>query len=189
MTQYCELSDNQLLELLIENDGKAFSEIYDRYWNKLIAIAFAQTKDRYIAEEIVQEVFLSVWSRRQVLKIDSLKAYLATAVKFSIFKNVFNNNRRQKIIGGLVQRSDALTDEVLHAKFLQEYVNGIVEQFPDKCRMVYIYSRNDGLSVKAIATKMEIAEKTVEAHLTKALKILKLNLKQFLTVAILLKFL
>jgi len=181
------LTDNELLGRLVAGDEDAFSEIYNRYWKKLIAIAYSYTKNRHVAEEIVQEVFLSVWTRREVIRIDSLTAYLATAVKFSIFKTVFNANRREKILNSLVHEPAALTDEVVHAKFLQEYINGIVEQLPDKCRMVYKYSRQDGLSAKEIAGEMNIAEKTVEAHLTKALRILRLNLKEFLAVAILLK--
>jgi RNA polymerase sigma-70 factor (family 1) len=189
MIEYPELSDNELLLLLAQSDERAFSEVYNRHWSKLFAIAYGHTKDRYLAEETVQEVFISVWNRREIIKINSLKAYLATAVKFSIFKTIFNQNRRERIVGSIVQKRDALTDEVLHAKLLQEYIDGIVEQLPEKCRMVYLYSRNDGMAAKAIAAEMGISKKTVETHLTKALKILKVNLKDFLAVAILMKYL
>jgi RNA polymerase sigma-70 factor (family 1) len=184
---YPSLSDNELLGFLVERDENAFTEIYNRYWKKLIAIAYSHTKDKFAAEEIVQEVFLSIWTRCEIIRIDSLKAYLATAVKFSVFKNVFNTNRRLKILGELAHATVPLTDEIVHAKFLQEYIDDIVEHMPEKCRLVYKYSRNEGLSAKEIAAEMAIAEKTVEAHLTKALKILKLNLKSFLAIAILLK--
>jgi RNA polymerase sigma factor (sigma-70 family) len=153
MIEYPELSDNELLTLLTQSDERAFSEINNRYWSKLFTIAYGHTKNRYLAEETVQEVFISVWNRREIIRIDSLKAYLATAVKFSIFKIIFNQNRRGKIVGSIVQKPEALTDEVLYAKFLQEYINGIVEQLPEKCRMVYHYSRNDGMATKAIATE------------------------------------
>ena len=186
---YTSLPDDELLRLLVERDECAFTEIYSRYWKKLIAIAYSHTKDKFAAEEIVQEVFLSVWTRCEIIRINSLKAYLATAVKFAVFKNVFNTNRRLKILGELAHTTAPLTDEVIHAKFLQEYINDVVEQMPEKCRLVYKYSRNEGLSAKEIAREMSIAEKTVEAHLTKALKILRLNLKSFLAIAVLLKHL
>lgn len=187
MHDYAIIPDNELLLLLFEQDEQAFTEIYNRYWKKLIAIAYSHTRDRFAAEEIVQEVFLSVWTRREIIRIDSLSAYLATAVKFAVFKNVFNTNRRLKILGELKYTPAPLTDEIVDAKFLQEYINGIVEKMPEKCRMVYKYSRDNGLSAQEIAEKMLIAEKTVHNHLNKALGILRQNLKGFLAIAILLK--
>jgi len=190
MICYNKLSDEELLQRLAEQDAVAFSEIYNRYWSKLIAMAYSHTKEKFAAEEIVQEVFLSVWTRREMIRIDSLQAYLATAVKFSVFKHHYNKNRRTKILGELPRESNPLTDEIIHAKFLQEYVNGIVEQMPEKCQLVYKYSRDKGLPAKDIAKAMSISEKTVEAHLTKALKILRLNLKGFFfALVILLKYL
>ncbi|AYL95428.1 RNA polymerase sigma-70 factor [Mucilaginibacter celer] len=190
MISYNKLSDEELLQLLVEQDTLAFSEIYNRYWSKLIAMAYSHTKEKFAAEEIVQDIFLSVWTRRDIIRIDSLKAYLATAVKFSVFKHQYNKNRQTKVLGELPHQAAPLTDEIVHAKFLEEYINGIVEELPEKCRLIYKHSRHKGMSAKDIAQEMSIAEKTVEAHLTKALKTLRLNLKGFLfLLTILLKLL
>ncbi|PWK77103.1 RNA polymerase sigma-70 factor (ECF subfamily) [Mucilaginibacter oryzae] len=190
MIRYNQLSDEELLQLLVEQDTRAFSEIYNRYWSRLIAMAYSHTKEKFAAEEIVQEIFLSVWARRDVIRIDSLKAYLATAVKFSVFKYHYNQTRNAKVLGALNHAPPPLTDEIVHARFLEEYINGIVEQLPEKCRIIYKHSRNKGMSAKDIAQEMSIAEKTVEAHLTKALKTLRLNLKGlFVLLAIALKLL
>jgi len=80
-----------------------------------------------------------------------------------------------------------LPDDLLQAKFLEEYINNIIEQLPEKCKLVYIYSRKNEMSVQEIASEMNIAGKTVEAHLTKALKVLRLNLKELLILVLILK--
>lgn len=76
-----DLSDNELLDLLRSGDKSAFIEIYNRYWERLLAIAYNHTKDKSMAEEIVQQVFISLWDRRQMVAIESIGGYLATAVK------------------------------------------------------------------------------------------------------------
>ena len=181
MTGYSELQDIELLTFLVKGDGQAFTEIYSRYWRRLIALAYSHTKDKYLSEEMVQEVFLSLWNRKASLEIKSLNAYLATSVKFAIFKHISTRNRQVRIIEGIADyRSYELSDEILEAKFLEEYVNKLVEELPEKCKMVYVYSRKQEMSVEEIGLKMNIAKKTVEAHLTKALKVLRLNLKELM---------
>ena len=189
MTPYTTFPDSDILQQLAVGEESAFTEIYNRYWRKLIALAYSHTKDKYLAEEIVQEVFLSLWNRRETVEIKTLGGYLATAIKFSVFKHTYNSGRRAKIIERFSSAQTAdLPEEIVHAKFLQEYINGIVEQLPEKCRLVYSYSRNEGLSIKEISTQMAISEKTAEAHLTKALKVLRLNLKEFLIVLFIINY-
>ncbi|MDP9080805.1 MAG: RNA polymerase sigma-70 factor [Bacteroidota bacterium] len=188
MPSYSHLPDQEVLQQMVDGDDIAFTEIYNRYWKKLILLAYSRTKDKFLAEEIIQEVFLSLWNRKESLVIESLPGYLATAIKFSVFKHVHNSNRRSKIIKTLYSTQSAdLPEDIVHAKFLQEYIEGIVEQLPDKCRMVYLYSRKQGLTNPEICLEMGISEKTVEAHLTKALKVLRLNLKEFLILILIIK--
>lgn len=172
------LTDGELLSIMGEEEV-AFTEIYARYWKILLAIAYNHTKDKYAAEECVQEVFISLWDNKDNAMIHSLEAYLATAVKFSVFKMVHRQKRRQDIIASNHQVLPfSLDDGMIDAKFLQEYIDGIIELLPNKSGLVFRYSRNIGLTIPEISAKMNIAEKTVEAHLTKALKIVRSNLKE-----------
>jgi len=185
MTQYNTINEVGLLVRLTKGDELAFTEIYNLYWKKLMALAYSHIRDKFLAEEIVQEVFMSLWNRKDALEIKSLNAYLATAVKFSIFRHIASRVRKEQIIESLKKDDSAvrnyeLPDELFHAKFLEEYINQIVEELPEKCKLVYISSRRHGMSIPEIAAKMNIADKTVEAHLTKALKVLRLNLKELL---------
>lgn len=178
-TSYYSLSDQDLAQLLVQGKEDAFTEIYQRFWEKLMAIAFNLTKDQVLSEEITQEVFISLWDRRHIVQIGSLGGYLATAIKFSVFKHLVRQRRQLQIIKDnfVPAESFANEEERVHARFLTEYVGGIVEQLPEKCRLVFRYSRYEGLSIAEIASRLDISPKTAEAHLTKALKTIRLNLR------------
>jgi RNA polymerase sigma-70 factor (family 1) len=174
MSAYSSHPDDELVRLLKKGDTAAFTEAYNRYWEQLLALGYYYTHHKQAAEDIVHEVFTSLWARRAELPIQSLKAYLATAVKFAVFKAIARDKRRRELQQGLY--APAYTTEVeekLDARFLQDYLHGMVEQLPDKARLVFTYSRAEELSVKEIATKMELSPKAVEYHLTKALRALK----------------
>lgn len=172
-----QLTDDALTDLLKAGDESAFTEIYHRYWHKLLAIAYHYTKDKSAAEEVLQEVFISLWERKSLVDIHTLNNYLATAVKFAVFKRL---TRRKRVVDlDQTRSSDILVvkeGNMIDVRFLQDYINGIVEQLPEKCRLVFRYSRDSGMSIPEIAREMNIAEKTVESHLTKALKTIRLNL-------------
>lgn len=179
MNQYQQQTDADLMMSLREGNGHAFAEIYDRYWKKLLAIAYHHCRDKIIAEEIVQEVFISLWNRRKSLCIDNINAYLATAVRLSVFKQYLRQQRRMQIIkqtaGPVIAAWD---EEKIYTRFLEQQINGIVETLPVQCRLVFKLSRVEGLSIPEVARKIGIAEKTAEAHLTKALKVLRLKLNR-----------
>lgn len=164
---------------LCEGNGKAFAQIYDRYWKKLLAIAYHHCRDKVIAEEIVQEVFISLWNRRKALCIDNVNAYLATAVRLSVFKQYLRQKRRAEITEQTADRAITSWDEEkIYTRFLQQQINGIVEMLPGQCRLVFKLSRVEGMPIPEVAREMGIAEKTAEAHLTKALKVLRLKLNR-----------
>ncbi|MDQ0108996.1 RNA polymerase sigma-70 factor (ECF subfamily) [Chitinophaga terrae (ex Kim and Jung 2007)] len=170
--------DTALLLSLRGDSREAFAEIYERYWKPMLAIAYLHSRDKTIAEEIVQEVFISLWNRRKDILIDNISAYLATAVRLSVFKQYVRQQRRSELAGQVAAPAVTTWDEEkIHTRFLQQQINGIVERLPEKCRMVFKLSRTEGLTTREIACRMGIAEKTAEAHLTKALKELKLKLR------------
>ncbi len=187
MNLYRQQTDADLMMSLREGNGHAFAEIYDRYWKKLLAVAYNHCRDKIISEEIVQEVFISLWNRRQALCIDNLNAYLATAVRLSVFKQCLRQKRRVQIIeqtaGPVIAAWD---EEMIYTRFLQQQINGIVETLPVQCRLVFKLSRVEGLTIPQVARKIGVAEKTAQAHLTKALKVLRLKLNRSFLWAILL---
>nr|WP_295869454.1 RNA polymerase sigma-70 factor [uncultured Chitinophaga sp.] len=189
MNRYETPSDADLMLSLREGDSGAFTEIYHRYWKQLLAVAYLHCKDKTMAEEIVQEVFISLWNRRNELYIDHVNAYLATAVKLSVFKQYARQKRRDEIKEEVaVPDITTFDEEQIYTRFLQQQINGVVEVLPEKCRLVFKLSRDEGLTIPEVARSMGIAEKTAEAHLTKALKVLKLKLNRpYIWIILLLK--
>lgn len=174
MSAYSKYTDNELVSEINTGNTDAFTEVYNRYWEPLLALGYYYTHSKPVAEDIVHEVFASLWTRRAEVAINSLKAYLATAVKFAVFKAIARDRRRRELQRGLPLYSQASElEEKLDARFLQDYLTGVVEKLPDKTRLVFTYSRAEELSVKEIATQMDLSPKAVEYHLTKALRALK----------------
>ncbi|MGN7819343.1 RNA polymerase sigma-70 factor [Chitinophaga sp. 22536] len=172
-------SDADIMMSLRRDNGHAFAEIYNRYWKTLLAIAYHHCRDKTLAEEIVQEVFIGLWNRRHKKDIDNIEAYLATAVRLSVFKHYLRQKRRTAIIeqtaATIVSTQE---EEKIYTRLLQQQINNIVETLPSQCRLVFRLSRTEGLTIPEIAKQLGIAGKTAEAHLTKALKVLKLKLNR-----------
>ena len=180
MLDYTASSDLDLTHLIRQDDHKAFTVIYERYWKKMLLVAWNHSKDTTHAKDIVHEVFTGLWERRKSVDIHNLSAFLATAVKFSVFKYYQREQQRADLARKNYHFNELSNGEArLDALFLQQFINGIVEQMPEKCRLVFRYSREMGLKNREIADKINITEKGVEANLTRALKILRDELKNY----------
>lgn len=186
MAAYSNLTDQELLGLMSQSDQLAFTELYNRYWKKMLLVAWNHTKDKTNAEDLVHEVFIAFWDKRNERLIENVAAFLTTCVKYSIFKHYQKEKKRAALAQENYEFNETTDDEKkLDALFLKDYISGVVEQLPEKCRLTFQYSRVDGLSNAEIAEKMNISEKGVEANLTRALKAVKDNLKNTGLVALL----
>lgn len=176
------LSDQQLIAHFSGKNGEnILAEIYSRYWRRLLAIAHNHTADQVLAEELVQNVFIGLWKRRDSLQVKHLPTYLSTAIKYQVFSAIRKNTRLRSRFTTMDDADLQIPDdahEEIYAQFLDQQIKGIVDTLPETCKLVFTYSRHQGKPNREIAKTMNIAEKTVEGHLTKALKILRLSLKQ-----------
>lgn len=173
MARYVDFSDAELSSLLMQGDEAAFTEIYNRYWDKLFAVAFNRCGVEIEAEEIVQDVFLSLWNRRLVLRLShSIATYLSVAVKYQVINTLSRKYRKEVHLESISSVDEGIesTELWFNARELRVQLDLAVKSLPEKCRLVFIMSREEGKGTKQIAQELNIAEKTVEAHLTKALK-------------------
>lgn len=181
MRQYLKFSDSNLLILLKQNDRLAFEELYERYWSRLYSSAYKRLSNREAAEEIVQDIFTSLWIKRAELVIhSSFENYLYTSAKymvFAFFQKECNRKAYESYFTYVHNRVDNSTLEVLDLNELKRNVSSEVEKLPEKCRKVYELSRKEFRTNKEIAFSLGISEKTVENHLTRALRTLRVNLK------------
>jgi RNA polymerase sigma-70 factor (family 1) len=173
LADYSTYSDEQLLNAFKKDDQIAFEQLYHRYWEKLLTIGYIHSKRKEIAEEIVHDVFISLWNRRKTLDINNIEAYLATAVKFEVFTFLRKELRREILIEGL--KIDPETDDrsSIEARFLKEYLDKKLARLPQKCRLVFTFSRVHEMSNAQIAGQLNVSQKAVEAHITKALRYLR----------------
>ncbi|AXY75506.1 RNA polymerase sigma-70 factor [Paraflavitalea soli] len=174
--------ESEWLRKLAQGDEVAFTEIYHQYWKLLFSVAANKLDNLTDAEEVVQEVFADLWKRRAEINIQqSLKSYLAAAVKFQVY-SLLHKKYRQRLHEQDMQAPASISvhvEEQYDLKELQQQLNQTVAQLPERCKLIYELSREKGLSHKEIAQTLDIAEKTVENQLTKALKHLRTSLKSF----------
>lgn len=183
MNSYTERSDRDLIVLLKGDDELAFTELYNRYWKKLFIVAANRLTHFEDAEEIVQDLFATLWHRRHTLDLTSeLAHYLTVSVKYRVIKLLDKYHNQRRYINAILSNDkvDNSTQEQLAFDELREELAAYVNQLPEKCRLVFRLSREDGYSQKQIAETLQISEKTVEAHLGKAFKTLRAKLASFM---------
>ncbi|HVW62800.1 MAG TPA: RNA polymerase sigma-70 factor [Puia sp.] len=179
---YHQYHDEHLLPLIASDDEQAFHALYDRYWKKLLVQALIKTGSPGTAEEIVQTVFINLWRRRHTLRVRfTLATYLASMLKYEIISHLAREKKEQALKQKLFshqQAEDHSTVEWLDYEQLREDIERAIATLPEKCRLVFRLSREEGLSGKQIASSLDISPKTVEAHINKALKVLGASLRQ-----------
>jgi RNA polymerase sigma-70 factor (ECF subfamily) len=177
-----EVQDEVLIKCLQKDDGNAFKEIYRRYWRRCYGLAFQKTNDKETAQDITQKIFVSLWERRQVLHIERLEAYILSAVRYQVLKTIELRLSKEKFIENTPPQyaHENTVENNIFLQDLQQALEKALQQLPEKTQEIYRLSRSENLSGKDIATKLNVSEKTVEYHISQALKYLREQLKPFL---------
>jgi RNA polymerase sigma-70 factor (family 1) len=170
-----------LNQRLFEGDEYAMQEIFEIFWEPLFSKAYNILKNEDDAKDIVQTVFIDIWKRRKEKIILNLKAYLSNAVKYQVFKKMHH----AKITQNHIERFEEIVfydylDELIHSNEIVDNLNATIEKLPEKCKEVFKLSRFEDLSNKEISEKLDISIKTVENHITKALRNLRTDLKDII---------
>lgn len=181
---YQPLPDDQLVSLLRADDTRAFAEIYERYWYKLFRVAYHKIGAREEAEELVHDVFESLWHKRRDVVVSHLGAYLVVAIKHlstNHIKSQINHRKLQEYLIFHQLHQSFSTEELVNFTELSDALKVVMQQLPEKSSEIFKLSRFENQSVKDIAHRLNLSEKAVEYHITKSVKWLKENLKAYHT--------
>lgn len=178
MSLYSNSLEIELIQLTKSGNKDAYAEIYNRYKRLLFMHAFKRLNDGELCKDVVQDVFVVFWQKRDILKINnSLRAYLFTSVRNRIFDILSHERVTTEYISQFLKFSDSPTgitaDYKIRYNQLLEIIEKEIEALPSKMREVFRLSRDEQLTYGQISKKLNISEDTVKEHMKKALRILK----------------
>lgn len=175
-------SDVELILRLNKDDHASFRKLFERYGEALFQFSLSYLKSKEAAEDTVQEVFIKIWDNRKKIKNDtSFKSYLFTIGLNEIRKNFNNLSRRKKLQHSIIVESSdnrVLFEESNEFSLLIRRMEDLISEMPPKRREVFIKKKIEEKSLKVIAEEMDITTKTVEYHITEAMKFLKNEFKK-----------
>jgi RNA polymerase sigma-70 factor (family 1) len=186
-TLLSSLSDDQLAAALREGEERVFDEIYVRYWDKLYYTAHRMVKSAAVAEEITQDTFMLFWLKRDTLQIQSLGPYLAAMLRYEVYRHLAKSKQAQHVEQSIRHElaSSVSMDQEIENRLLLEIITNLTNRLPEKCRLVFQYNKLQDRSLPDICEELNISPKTAEAHLTKALKIVRASLNNVMALLLL----
>lgn len=177
------MNDSELVEAIQKGDKEVFAAFYRQYFIPLCQFAHYLTRDDLAAKELVQDAFLAVWEQRDTWQpAGTARSYMYRAVKNRSLDYI----KHRKVVQNWEQVSRALPPEIqedddqLTASQLAAVIDKEVERLPEKQRMIFVMSRQQGLTYNEIADILGLSVKTIETQMGRALKKLRITLKDYL---------
>jgi RNA polymerase sigma-70 factor (ECF subfamily) len=176
---------NLLLKRIAEDDSKAFQLFYDNYYIQIYRFTSYYIKREEIREEIVSDVFLTIWqNRRNLENINNIKAYLYTVTRNRALYFI-NNSKDSKNVAideiplGITSEYETPEEKILNRE-LSDTIKEAIEKLPDRCKLIFLMAKEENLKYKEIAQVLSISEKTVNAQMVIALKKLSEKIKKYI---------
>ena len=181
--------DDMLLSRLQNGDEKAFTAIYERYNKMLYVLAYKYLKDTFLAEDIVQQVFLKLWESRSLF-VGSvhLRNYLYTMTKNLVLNEILDNFSDMEKNYAVIQNAPEFEDKLqsaLEEKDLFQHFYKILAELPEQKRKVCLLKIRDNLSNQEVADKLHISVPTVKSHYSQAIKLLRDKMGRLLGILLL----
>ncbi|WP_445735747.1 RNA polymerase sigma factor [Mariniflexile sp.] len=174
--------DKEMVNAIQNGDRKAFDRVIESYYNEVYWYAKSLSRDEALAKDMVQEVFLKLWKNRKKVKDGTIiKGWLYRSVKNNFLDYIKKYKRETRLLEiTYLETLDFIvsTENEADLKRKAEIIEKEIEQLPNKCHKVFNLSKKEGLTNTEIADYLGVSIKTVEGHLTKALKILREKLKE-----------
>lgn len=184
-----DLTDEELYQQMSIGSENAYYSLFEKHWERLYTISVHLLSDREIAKDIVQDVFLSFWENKGNQSIENIGAYLGRAAKFASLKEL--RDSKSTLHDGVERAKELSSTEQsnLDTEELQEQISNAVDELPERCKEVFVLSREQHLTNKEIANKLNLSQRTVETHISNALKHLRKSLPKDLPLLALIAFL
>ncbi len=181
MNSNLKYEEPDLLFNLKQNNGKAFEEVYERYAGELYPFILSKVKVKEITEEIIQDIFISLWENKDSLEIHtSLKSYLFSAAKYKVLNYIRSEKVYKKYALHfalfLVEHYQNSGETLLELHDLEAEIEKIISKLPERCRDAFRMSRMEDMDLDEISEKMGISKRTVENYITRSLKLLRQEL-------------
>ncbi|MCL3779391.1 RNA polymerase sigma-70 factor [Prolixibacteraceae bacterium JC049] len=177
------IEEQVLVNRLKGGDQTAFELLFRFYYPGLVIFASQIILDKAEAEEIVQDFFVRLWEQRNALKEGtSLKSYVFTSVKNRSLNFLKRSNVNDKLVGevkDLVENSEVYEPDIFVESELQDQIKLAISKLPSRCGEIFVLSRINGLSNDEIAEKLNISKRTVETQISNALKVLRVEFKDY----------
>ena len=163
------MESNNLWERILNNDERALKELFDLHYKSLCSYVVQLTHNMSESEDIVQSVFVKLWTRRHLINVKtSLKAYLYRSARNAYLDKFRKTKRRDEFLESLKLEAMSHQTEheditIMHQKI--EKLRHLVESLPERCREILLLSKQSGYKNKEIAEEMGISIKTVESQL------------------------
>ena len=173
---------SECFQNLAKGDASAFETIFELYKKRVFGVALKMLKSETEAEEIVQDVFLSIWLAKSKLSdVNDPEAYLFTITYNTIYTHLKKASRNQQLLKTIIDHLTQIqntTDEPIAAHETGKLINEAIQQLPPQQRAVYELSKQEGLSYNEIAECMHLSRNTVRNHLAEAMKTIRAFLKK-----------
>ena len=169
-------------------DKQLFEQLFKEFFSPLCRFAYGYLNDQDASQEIVQDVFINLWQKKETITSDkSVKSYLYTSVKNRCLNYIRDRKKfRSQYLDVDIELEIPVQEEDMFSESeTQDKINAALDKLPEKCRQVFELSRFEEMKYKEIAVKMNISIKTVEVQISKALKILREELKDLIVIIML----
>ena len=180
-------TDCELLAAIRNDDEKAFSELFKRYWRRVHSMAYSKVRSKEVTEEIVQDLFTSLWDKRGSLSINNLPSYLFASVKhraLNYLESEIVHKKYWDYTRNYIPQQEYATETIIEFNELMEAIEEGVDHLPEKSKRVFRLNRLEGHSVHEIAGILNLSEKAIQYHLTQSLKKLRFHLKDYLLASV-----
>ncbi|MBW3466907.1 RNA polymerase sigma-70 factor [Arthrospiribacter ruber] len=176
--------DQKVFTDILQGDVAAFEILFKSHYSALCRFAYQYLSDKDAAEEVVQSAFIGFWEKKESIQIDaSLKSYLYSSVRNACLNELKRLKVRQVHAEAVVADGERYTHAADHQAIkneLESKIQEAIEALPDQCKLIFRMSRFEDLKYQEIADALQISIKTVENQMGKALKLMRLKLKDYL---------